>query len=141
MAKKSVLKAPLKYAPKSVEAAAYSDGHAVVTGKGEEGGSVKPDSDVKSLVAPVLAMQETVNRINRAGGQPQEEGAILVNAGEAVRTAAPPPSSSGSAVRSATPPATTGNGSAQGRGVLFRRMKRTALKGAWSFPLFAKDRA
>jgi recombination protein RecT len=106
MAKKSVLKTLLKYAPKSVEgqieAASYADGHAVIAEKVDEMDGIRLAFDVKQISAPDPKMQETMNWINRAGKQPEEDAeAVLVSqdrAGEpaqAVAATSPPPQYAG----------------------------------------------
>jgi recombination protein RecT len=72
MAKKSVLKSLLKYAPKSVELAeaTYADGHAVIADKFEEsGGNMRLAFDVKQIAAPDTETREFMNKVNGAGNR------------------------------------------------------------------------
>jgi recombination protein RecT len=86
MAKKSVLKTLLKYAPKSVEglveAALYSDGHAVIANKVDEGGNMRLSFDIAGQVAP-----------QDAGAQEAGDADPGTNAEAAPPQSSPPPKS------------------------------------------------
>jgi hypothetical protein len=124
MAKKSVLRALLKYAPKSaegqIEAAVYADGHAIIADKFEEGGNMKLAFNVKQIAPPDPEMQDVMNQINRADKRPGEEAETVPanggNAGETAHEAAaapPPPQAGETAPRSAAAPQAAGNGNAR----------------------------
>jgi recombination protein RecT len=92
MAKKSVLKALLKYAPKSVEgqieSAAYSDGRTVIAGKIDDGGNMKLSFDVKQIAAPDTETQEFMNNVNGTGQKPEEAETVPAGRGNAGGTPA-----------------------------------------------------
>ncbi|MDR1231304.1 MAG: recombinase RecT [Spirochaetaceae bacterium] len=75
MAKKSVLKALLKYAPKSVEVAqaASSDERAVVVDKYDDAEGAHLQFDLKSLPPPDKEAQDFMNQINSVGKAPDKE--------------------------------------------------------------------
>jgi recombination protein RecT len=136
MAKKSVLKALLKYAPKSVEgrieAAAYTDGHAVVADKFEEGGNMKLAFDVEPLATP--EMQATMNPIN---GAEEPEPVSWGNAGESMRAATAEHQQAGvSVLQNTPPPQAAGNGSTHRHGALFPADEAEDLEGSVEPPVF-----
>jgi recombination protein RecT len=142
MAKKSVLKALLKYAPKSVEgrveAATYTDGRAVVAETFEEGGNMKLSFDVEPPATPIP--EQLTSRNDGAGGPPEEEpepmswGSAEDSAQAA--TAVPLPRSAAAESRSAPPPQTAGNGTAHRRGALFPADEAEDLEGSVELPVF-----
>jgi recombination protein RecT len=141
MAKKSVLKALLKYAPKSVEgqieAAAYADGRIVIAEKVEDvGGNMKLSFDVKQIAPPDLEMQEMMNHINGVGRKPEEAEPVPASRGSTGETPAQQATAPQSAPpRNAPPPQTNGNGRG-GRQGLFPADEAADLEGGVEPPDF-----
>jgi recombination protein RecT len=137
MAKKSVLKALLKYAPKSVEiaSAVYADGNAIIANKFEDGGNMQLSLDVKQIVAPDVETQEFMAHVNGAGKKTEEAETVPLNrgkAGEAPAQAATAPKESAgtSAPRNAAPAQSGGNQQQQSKsGALFPPDEAADLEG------------
>lgn len=134
MAKKSVLKALLKYAPKSVEghieAAAYADGHAVIASREGDGNNMKLSFDVKQLPPPDPEMQDLMNKIN-SPGRKTEDAQTVPSGGKNGRAAAPPASGSARAQTGET-----GNGRAPAGGAAAQEAVQAPGSGGG---LFSKD--
>jgi hypothetical protein len=139
MAKKSVLKALLKYAPKSVEglieSAIYADGHAVIANKFEEGGNMRLDFDIKQIAPPNPEMQETMNWINRAGDQSERKAEpVPASRGNARESAQAendvrPPQQTVAAATQTPPPQPAGNGTKRMGSALFPADEAQDLDG------------
>jgi hypothetical protein len=146
MAKKSVLKALLKYAPKSVEgkieAAAYADGHAIIANKFEEaGGNMRLAFDVKHLAAPDAESQRFMNQVNGLGMGSEEEPepvpASRGNTGETAKAAAAAPPQGGAVAPQGAPaPQADGNGISRRGGSLFPADEAADLSGGSEPPAF-----
>jgi hypothetical protein len=121
-----VLKALLKYAPKSVEMAeaTYADGNVIIPQKFEDGGNMKLALDIKQLAAPDTEMQEMMNKIN-GSQKPEKETVPAGKNGESAQKAEVAP---------ASPPSPQGRTAAAPQG---GNTQRTGSKGA----LFPEDEA